>query len=180
MSQVLGLTPEETVQTAVRAARQIRDLADTMTGADIRFQFSPEEFTDTDPAFALEVCEAVFSEWGRATREKPLILNLPATVERRLPNEYADMIEWFCRRFPHRDRVTISVHAHNDQGMAVAATELAVAAVQRYGRHGRVRSALFDRADRRRQLGCCHTGSRRAGTGRARSGRGYAGNGPDS
>ena len=64
--------------------------------------------------------------WGRATAAEPLILNLPATVERRPPNHYADMIELFCRRFPHRSSVLVSLHAHNDQGMAVAATELAV------------------------------------------------------
>ncbi|MFP4053485.1 MAG: 2-isopropylmalate synthase, partial [Phycisphaerae bacterium] len=128
MNQVLNLSRRETMDMAVRAARQIRDLAAARPDSDIRFEFSPEEFTDTDQQFALELCEAVFEEWGRATEDKPLILNLPATVERRPPNQYADMIEWFGRRFSQRDKVLISVHGHNDQGMAVAATELSLLA----------------------------------------------------
>ncbi len=143
MNQVLNLSRRETMEMAVRAARQIRDLAEARPESDIRFEFSPEEFTDTDQTFALELCEAVFGEWGRATEEKPLILNLPATVERRPPNQYADMIEWFGRRFSQRKKVLISVHGHNDQGMAVAATELSLLAGA-----DRVEGALFGHGER--------------------------------
>jgi len=143
MREVFGLDPRDTLAMAVRAAEQIRDLAAARPEADIRFEFSPEEFTDSDPEFALEVCEAVFAAWGRASEEKPLILNLPATVERRPPNQYADMIEWFCRNFSARERVLISVHSHNDQGMAVAATELALLAGA-----DRVEGTLFGHGER--------------------------------
>ncbi len=85
----------------------------------------------------------MFDAWGQATVEKPMILNLPATVERQPPGHYADRIEYFIRRFPARDRVLISLHAHNDQGMAVAATELALQAGA-----DRVEGALFGHGER--------------------------------
>ena len=143
MEQVFNADRRRTLATIVESTRQIRALAEAMPGSDIRYEFSPEEFTDTDPEFALEVCHAVFETWGRATPSAPLILNLPATVERRPPNEYADLIEWFGGRFRHRDAVLISLHAHNDQGMAVAATELALLAGG-----DRVEGTLFGHGER--------------------------------
>ena len=143
MTQVFGLDRKRTLEAAVAATRQIRELADAMPESDIRYEFSPEEFTDTDPEFGLEVCEAVFDAWGKASPEKPLIMNLPATVERRPPNHYADMIEWFCRHFPRRDSIVVSLHAHNDQGMAVAATELGLLAGA-----DRVEGTLFGHGER--------------------------------
>lgn len=128
MKHVLGLTRTDTVEMVVKAVAQARDLSDAMTGSDIRLEFSPEEFTDTDLGFGLEVCQAVFETWSKASRQRPLILNLPATVERRPPNQYADMIEWFDRHFIPREKVVISLHSHNDQGMAIAATEMALMA----------------------------------------------------
>jgi len=142
MRHVFGMGRDEALRTAVRAVEQVRDLAAAHPG-DIRLQFSPEEFTDTDPGFALEICTAVHEAWGRASQEKPIVLNLPATVERRPPNQYADLIEWFCRAFPARDEVSISVHAHNDQGMAVAATELCLLAGAQ-----RVEGTLFGHGER--------------------------------
>jgi len=143
MRQVFALTPSKTIDMAVKAVRQIRRLVDERPESDLRLEFSPEEFTDTDPQFALEICQAVFEAWGKAGAEKPLIFNLPATVERRPPNQYADMIEWFCEHFPHRDKVTISVHSHNDQGMAVAATEMSLLAGAQ-----RVEGTLFGHGER--------------------------------
>ncbi|MCY2928498.1 MAG: 2-isopropylmalate synthase [Planctomycetota bacterium] len=143
MDQVFGLSREQTLTMCVRSVEQIRALADAMPGSDIRIEFSPEEFTDTDPVFALEICQGVFEAWGKATQDKPMILNLPATVERRPPNQYADLIEWFCSRFTHRDKVCVSLHAHNDQGMAVAATELALLAGA-----DRVEGTLFGHGER--------------------------------
>ncbi len=141
--QVFDTSREELLAMVDRSFRQIRAGADAMAPADVRVEFSPEEFTDTDPEFSLELCETAFAAWGKATPERPMILNLPATVERRPPNQYADMIEWFCRRFSRRDCVTISVHAHNDQGMAVAATELTLLAGA-----DRVEGALFGHGER--------------------------------
>jgi len=143
MKQVFNMDRVATLQRAVEATRQIRALADQMPDSDIRYQFSPEEFTDTDLDFSLEICEAVFDAWGKATAEKPLIMNLPATVERRPPNHYADMIEWFGRHFTRRERIQISLHSHNDQGMAVAATELGLLAGA-----DRVEGTLFGHGER--------------------------------
>ncbi|MFW5856418.1 MAG: 2-isopropylmalate synthase [Planctomycetota bacterium] len=143
MKQVFQLDRARTLDRAVEAVGQIRARADALSESDIRLQFSPEEFTDTDLDFAVEICEAVFEAWGRATPDAPLILNLPATVERRPPNHYADMIELFCRRFSHREAVTISIHSHNDQGMAVAASELAILAGAQ-----RVEGTLFGHGER--------------------------------
>jgi 2-isopropylmalate synthase len=143
MKQVFGLDKAQTIDMAAKSVEQIRDLASTMPDSDIRFEFSPEEFTDTEIDFAIDICEAAFEAWGNATPEKKMILNLPATVERRPPNHYADMIEIFGDRFSHRDCVLISVHAHNDQGMAVAATEMGLLAGA-----DRVEGTLFGHGER--------------------------------
>jgi len=143
MQQVFNMGRKETLETAVSSAGQVRDLADSMPESDLRIEFSPEEYTDSELPFVLEVCEAVFETWGKATAEKPIIMNLPATVERRPPTHYADMIEWFCRHFSARDKVTVSLHSHNDQGMAVAATELALMAGA-----DRVEGTLFGHGER--------------------------------
>jgi 2-isopropylmalate synthase len=141
--QVFDLTPEQTLQVAIRSVEQIRKGVECLPDSDIRLEFSPEEFTDTDLDFSLEVCEAVYDTWGLATPDKPLILNLPATVERRPPNQYADMVELFCKRFSHPESVLISLHVHNDQGMAVAASELALLAGGQ-----RVEGTLFGHGER--------------------------------
>ncbi len=143
MKQVFGLTREQTIEMATKSVQQIYQLADDMGQADIRLEFSPEEYTDTDFEFCLELCEAVFETWGQASADKPLIFNLPATVERRPPNQYADLIELFCQRFSQRDKILVSLHSHNDQGMAVAATELAMLAGG-----DRVEGTLFGHGER--------------------------------
>ncbi len=143
MQQVFGLSHQQTIEMAVRSVRQARDLADAQPASDIRLEFSPEEFTDADPQFALDLCIAIVEAWGKASPQTPVILNLPATVERRPPNQHADMIEWFCRRFPRRSDVLISVHPHNDQGMAVAAAELGLLAGA-----DRVEGTLFGHGER--------------------------------
>jgi 2-isopropylmalate synthase len=141
--QVFGMSREAVKEMVVQSVQQIRRLADDVPETDLRFEFSPEEFTDTELPFALELCEAAFAAWGKATVEKPMILNLPATVERRPPNHYADMIEWFRRHFSHPAQVILSAHAHNDQGMAIAASELALLAGAQ-----RVEGTLFGHGER--------------------------------
>jgi 2-isopropylmalate synthase len=143
MQQVFGKDRKGTLAMVVEAIGQIRDRAEAMPHSDIRLEFSPEEFTDSEPAFVLEVCEAVFETWGRASAEAPLIFNLPATVERRPPNQYADMIEQFSRSFSRRGEILVSAHVHNDQGMAVAASELALLAGA-----DRVEGTLFGHGER--------------------------------
>ncbi|HLS69414.1 MAG TPA: 2-isopropylmalate synthase, partial [Kiloniellales bacterium] len=106
------------------------------------FQYSPETFSTAELDFSLEVCEAVMDVW-EPTPERPVILNLPATVEAAGPNVYADQIEWFCRNLSRRDSVVVSVHPHNDRGTGVAAAELAVMAGA-----DRVEGCLFGNGER--------------------------------
>ena len=143
MQHVFGLTEDQTIETAVAATKQIRRLAEELSDSAINFQFSPEEFTDTDPCFAVQICQAVYQAWGRATPDQPVIFNLPATVERRPPYEVADLFEYFCTHFRPIDFVLISAHAHNDQGMAVASTEMALLAGA-----NRVEGTLFGHGER--------------------------------
>lgn len=142
MHNVFKKNEDQTLETAVEAVRLIKDHAQTAGNGQIRLEFSPEEFTDTDLDFAVRICDAVVEAWDPKGDEK-VILNLPATVERRMPNEYADMIEEFCRRQKHRDRSIISVHAHNDMGMAVAATQMTLMAGA-----DRVEGTLFGHGER--------------------------------
>ena len=106
------------------------------------FEYSPETFTATEPEFALEVCNAVI-DVVQPTPERPLILNLPATVEVAGPHTYADQIEWFCRHIQKRDSVVISLHPHNDRGTGTAAAELALLAGA-----DRIEGCLFGNGER--------------------------------
>jgi 2-isopropylmalate synthase len=128
---------------AANAARLIKKLTQESGMEEaIRFQYSPESFTGTELDYAVEICEAVMDEI-RPTPQKPLILNLPATVEMSTPNIHADQIEWFCRKIKNRTSVIISLHPHNDRGSAVAATELALMAGA-----DRVEGTLFGNGER--------------------------------
>ncbi len=139
---VFGLDRAGIVDIAVRAARLCRDLALTLRECDTHFQYSPESFTGTELDFAIEICEAVVDVWEPSV-ERPVILNLPATVEMATPNVYADQIEWFGRHLRHRDRIVLSLHPHNDRGTAVAAAELAVMAGA-----DRIEGTLFGNGER--------------------------------
>ena len=130
---------------ATDGARWVREGAEALaarSGQDIRFEYSPESFTGTEPEFALEICEAV-KDVLEPTAARPLVLNLPATVEMAAPNIYADTIEWFSRTISDRDAVIISLHPHDDRGTAVAATELALMAGGQ-----RVEGCLFGNGER--------------------------------
>ncbi len=138
---VFGLERDGIVDLAVRGTRLVKEgLADL--DSDITFEYSPESFTGTELDFAVDICTAVADEWG-ASPERPMIINLPSTVEMATPNIYADQIEWFCRNFPRRDSVVISLHTHNDRGTGVAATELALMAGAE-----RVEGTLFGNGER--------------------------------
>ncbi len=138
---VFRMGRKEIIELGVRGARIIKEEA-ARTDTDIRYEYSPESFTGTELDFALEICEAVLDVW-EPTSQRPVIINLPATVEMSTPNVYADQIEWFSRNLRHRDRVLISLHAHNDRGEAVAATELALMAGA-----DRVEGTLFGNGER--------------------------------
>lgn len=127
---------------ATDAARLCRSLEGTLAGTAVRYEYSPESFTATEPEFALEICSAV-ADVIRPTTERKLIVNLPATVECYMPNVYADVVEWFHRSIPDRDRIVLSLHPHNDRGTAVAAAELGVMAGA-----DRVEGTLFGNGER--------------------------------
>jgi len=139
---VFGLGKPGIVQIATDAARWCRELESTVPGSDIRYEYSPESFTGTEPDFALEICEAVM-DVIRPTLDKKLILNLPATVEMYTPNVYGDVIEWFHRHVKDRDKIVLSLHPHNDRGCAVAAAEFGVMAGA-----DRVEGTLFGNGER--------------------------------
>ncbi len=139
---VFGLDRAGIVDIAVSAARLCRKFEATVPGTDIRYEYSPESFMGTEPDFAVEICEAVM-DVIEPTPERPLIINLPNTVEMYMPNVYADVLEWFGRTISHRDCIVLSVHPHNDRGTAVAAAELAVLAGV-----DRVEGTLFGNGER--------------------------------
>ncbi len=139
---VFGLDRAGIVKIATDAARWCKELERTLPGTDIRYEYSPESFTGTEPDFALEICEAVM-DVIRPTVEKKLILNLPATVEMYTPNVYGDVIEWFDRHVKDRDKIVLSLHPHNDRGCAVAAAEFGVMAGA-----DRVEGTLFGNGER--------------------------------
>lgn len=134
------------IQIAVDGARLIYELTDEEKKRhpemNIRFEYSPESFTGTEMDNAVEICRRVMEEL-HITKENPIILNLPSTVEGSSPNGYADQIEYFCRHLPNRDAAIISLHPHNDRGEGVAATELALMAGA-----DRVEGTLFGNGER--------------------------------
>ena len=127
---------------ATDGAKIIVDQLSKLNDSDIRLQYSPESFTGTELPYALEVCEAVLDVWN-ATEDKPVIINLPATVEMSTPNIHADQIEWMGNSFSNRNSVILSLHPHNDRGTAIAATELALMAGA-----DRVEGTLFGNGER--------------------------------
>jgi 2-isopropylmalate synthase len=108
---------------ASQAAELVVEYANKYSDTDFRFQYSPESYTGTELSYAAEVCNTVTEIW-QPTPERPVILNLPATVEMATPNVYADSIEWMHRNLERRDSVILSLHPHNDRGTGVAAAEL--------------------------------------------------------
>jgi len=138
---VFNMNREEIVGIAVQGVKWVKEYGKDFDG-NIRLEYSPESFTGTELDFALEICTAVQKEWG-ATRENPVIINLPATVEMNTPNVYADQIEWMSNHFENRESIIISVHPHNDRGTGVAATELAMLAGA-----DRVEGTLFGNGER--------------------------------
>ncbi len=137
-----GKSKEAIKAIAVEGTQLVKELVDTVPDTKIRFQYSPESFSDTEVDYALEICEAVMEVW-EPTVEEPMILNLPATVEMATPNVHADQIEWFCRHMKERDKAIISLHTHNDRGTGIAATELGLMAGA-----DRVEGTLFGNGER--------------------------------
>lgn len=139
---VFGFNEDQLFQTAKDTIKIIREARDSFSPGFLGLEFSPEEFTDTDPEMCIKLCDLVIDEWQPRKDEK-VILNLPATVERRPPTHYADMIENFMNKLKNIQHATVSLHCHNDQGCAVAATEMAVMAGAT-----RVEGTLFGHGER--------------------------------
>jgi 2-isopropylmalate synthase len=111
------------IDIALEGARLCKAAEHLAPGVDIHYEYSPESYTGTELEFAVDVCNRVVDALG-GTPERPVIINLPATVEMATPNVYADSIEWMSRNFARRDSIILSLHPHNDRGTAVAAAEL--------------------------------------------------------
>lgn len=138
---VFGMSREEIIDIAVKGTLMVKERAAKFPGKII-LEYSPESFTGTELDFALEICSAVQEAWG-PTKENPIIINLPSTVEMNTPNVYADQIEWMNKHFKNRESIILSVHPHNDRGTGVASAELAVLAGA-----DRVEGTLFGNGER--------------------------------
>ena len=139
---VFGLEQPQIREIAENAAKLLRDNAARFPQTDWHFEYSPETFSTAELDFSIECCEAVMNIL-QPTPEKPIILNLPATVEAATPNIYADQIEYFCKNLPNRESAVISLHTHNDRGTGVAAAELGLMAGA-----DRVEGCLFGNGER--------------------------------
>ncbi|TCL59469.1 2-isopropylmalate synthase [Kineothrix alysoides] len=138
---VFGMERAQIIEIAVQGTKWVKERAKTFPGKII-LEYSPESFTGTELDFALDICTAVQKTWG-ATKEEPIIINLPSTVEMTTPNVYADRIEWMDSHFKNRESIILSVHPHNDRGTGVASTELALLAGAE-----RVEGTLFGNGER--------------------------------
>jgi len=139
---VYGKDKAGIVEIAVQGAQWFAECAAEQPGTEWRYEYSPETFTMTELPFAKEICEAVMDVW-QPTPARPVILNLPATVEVSTPNIYADQIEWMHTNIARRDSVVLSLHPHNDRGTGIAAAELALMAGA-----DRVEGCLFGNGER--------------------------------
>jgi 2-isopropylmalate synthase len=133
---VFGNTQDQTVDLAIKHTKIVRQLTEEATakyGTIFKYEYSPETFTQTEPDFAIRVCEAVKTTWGKAgLGDERIIFNLPSTVEIGPPNHYADLVsvfqcsayskltlsqvENFCRKITEREKIVVSLHTHNDRG----------------------------------------------------------------
>ena len=138
---VFGMEREQITEIAVKGTQMVKERAAKFPGKII-LEYSPESFTGTELDYALEICTAVQETWG-ATKEDPIIINLPSTVEMNTPNVYADQIEWMNKHFKNRESIILSVHPHNDRGTGVASAELAMLAGA-----DRVEGTLFGNGER--------------------------------
>ena len=137
-----GMSKEQIKEIAIDGAKVLRDQAAKYHDTDWVFEYSPETFSTAEVEYSVEVCAAVMDVL-QPTPEKPIIFNLPATVECATPNVYADQIELFGRLIPNRESVVISLHTHNDRGTGIAACELGLMAGG-----DRVEGCLFGNGER--------------------------------
>ncbi|AIL32033.1 2-isopropylmalate synthase [Basilea psittacipulmonis] len=139
---VFNKSKEDIKAIAIQGIRWIKEEMAKYPETQWSLNYSPEVFSTTELDFAVDICNTVGKEWGLSA-EKPIIYNLPATVETNMPNVYADQIEWFCRHIDQREHCIISIHPHNDRGSAIADAELAMLAGA-----DRVEGCLFGSGER--------------------------------
>ncbi len=139
---VFNMSKDEVKQLAVDGARLVKRLVSEKLDGNIRYEYSPESFTCTEPDYAVEVVDAV-NEVFEPSPDNKVIINLPSTIEVATANVYADQIEYMCKKLKNRANLIISVHAHNDRGTGVASTELALLAGA-----DRVEGTLFGNGER--------------------------------
>lgn len=139
--QVFKKSKEEIIKIATDGAKLFEKIAKE-TGANYRYEYSPESFTGTEPEFALEISNAVLDIW-KPTPDRKAIINLPVTVELSSPHVYADQVEYMCDNLKYRDSVVVSLHPHNDRGCAVADSELGILAGA-----DRIEGTLFGNGER--------------------------------
>lgn len=133
---------EEIISLACSGVESVKKYRSLAKDTQIILEYSPENFTETEIDYSIEICSKVMKTWN-ADKNNRMILNLPSTVECCLPNQYADMIEYFCRNIPQRDACIISLHNHNDRGEGIAACELGILAGAE-----RVEGCLFGNGER--------------------------------
>ncbi len=124
--QVFHRTKEEIVEIAVTGAKLCREYREKTEG-NFTFEYSPESFTGTEPAFAAEICNAVLDIWQPTPTDK-VIINLPVTVSHSMPHVYGAQVEYMCKNLKGRENLIISLHPHNDRGCAVADSEIGLLA----------------------------------------------------
>ena len=139
--QVFHKSKDEIKQIAIDGAKLVKQLSQEYEG-NFLFEYSPESFTGTEPDYALEVCNAVI-DIMEPTPDRPMIINLPVTVEMSMPHVYASQIEYCSCHLHNRDSVILSTHPHNDRGTGVACAELAVLAGAQ-----RIECCLFGNGER--------------------------------
>ncbi|MDY3132117.1 MAG: 2-isopropylmalate synthase [Treponema sp.] len=137
-----GKSKEELIKIATDGIAFVKQYEPVAEGCKISLEYSPENFTQTEMDYALEICEAVADKW-KASKENKIILNLPSTVEACLPNQFADQIEYFCTHIKNRESCIISLHNHNDRGEGVAQCEMGLLAGAE-----RVEGCLFGNGER--------------------------------
>lgn len=141
-----GKSKAEIEQIAVDGVKCVASCLKDAGDLEVRLEYSPESFSNTEIEYAVEVCEAVKNTWyelGDKTHKNKIILNLPTTVECASPNIFADQIEYFCTHISERENVIISLHPHNDRGEGVATCEMGLLAGA-----DRVEGTLFGNGER--------------------------------
>ncbi len=138
---VFDRSDDEIISMAVQGMKQLKESTKEFEG-EVMYEYTPESFSQTNLGFAVDICNAVIAE-VKPTKDKPMIINLPNTLEDCMPNIYADRIEWMCNNLNNREAIIVSVHPHNDRGTAVASAEMAILAGA-----NRVEGTLFGNGER--------------------------------